>query len=163
MIPGKIERFLMDRANIGTAGTRDHDLVPHGHRIVGWQVGSDHETLTCLVPALFTDHLLESLEDNGHFAVTIEEFPSHETYQFKGRTLRHRNIGDEDRAVHARLRQRFALGVRAVFAEMPAEVLHAYFLEPAIAVELQVQEIYLQTPGPGAGTRLVPPASAGRN
>jgi hypothetical protein len=31
---------------------------------------------------------------------------------------------------------------------------------PALCVEFDVHEIYLQTPGPGAGARLVPPADA---
>jgi hypothetical protein len=37
-------------------------------------------------------------------------------------------------------------------------VLNAFVSPAAVAVEFEVQEIYLQTPGPGAGTRLIPPA-----
>jgi hypothetical protein len=36
--------------------------------------------------------------------------------------------------------------------------LSAFILRPALAVEFEVREIFMQTPGPGAGTRLVPPA-----
>jgi hypothetical protein len=160
MIPGKIVRFLEERANIATSATRDRELRPHGHRVTGWRVSADRETMACLIPALFLDHLLASLQDNGHLAVTIEEFPSHETYQFKGRYLRHREIDKEDLAMQARMRDRWVKGVRTVFAEIPEDVLRDYILEPALAVEFQVQEIYLQTPGPGTGTRLVPSREA---
>ena len=74
MIPGKIVRFL-ERANVSHAGTRDRDLVPHGHRVSGWTVGADARTLTILVPETARPHLIESLEDNGQFSVTIEEYP----------------------------------------------------------------------------------------
>jgi len=51
--------------------------------------------------------------------------------------------------------------VRTMFPELPEQLLRDYMLEPALAVEIQVEEIFLQTPGPGAGTRLVPPVGAG--
>ena len=157
MVPGKIQRFLEERANIGSAGSCGPDLVPHVHRVSGWRLGADHQTLTCLIPALFTEHLLEALEDNGRFAITIEEFPSHETYQFKGKYLSHRDANAEDHRSTARMRERWTPGVRSLFPEMPAEILDDYILEPALAVDIRVEEIFLQTPGPGAGTRLVPP------
>jgi len=157
MIPGKILRFLDEHANIATSATRDQDLRPYVHRVTGWRVGADRNILTCMFPALFLDHLVESLQDNGHLSATIDEFPSHESYQFKGRYLRHREIDTEDLAVQARIRGRWVKGVRSIFPEIPEDVLGAYIIAAALAVDFQVQEIYLQTPGPGAGTRIVPP------
>ena len=89
MIPGKIVRFL-ERANASAAGTRDRNLVPHGHRVSGWRMGVDGRTLIVMMPEGARRHLIESLEDNGQFSVTVEEYPAHETYQFKGRYLSHR-------------------------------------------------------------------------
>jgi len=157
MIPGKIVRFLEQYANVAFAGTRDRNLVPHGHRVSGWGVGPDGRTITAFVPDDLTGSLLESLQDNGQFALTIEEFPSHETYQFKGRYLRHRPLQPEDVENVSRIRERFVKAVRPVFSEAPERVLKAYIDKPGLAVEFEVLEIYLQTPGPGAGTRLVPP------
>ena len=158
MIPGKLERFLEDRANVATAGTRDRDVVPYGHRVVGWRVGADHQTLSCMVPALFVNHLVENLTGNGCFAVTVEEFPTHETYQFKGQYLRHRDAGADDQRLVGRVRERFARGVRSVLAEVPEGILRDCILEPVLVIEMRVDEIFLQTPGPGAGTRIVPHA-----
>jgi hypothetical protein len=157
VIPGKIVRFLEQYANVAFAGTRDRELVPHGHRVSGWRVGADHRTITAFVPEAFTPRLVESLHDNGELAVTIEEFPSHETYQFKGRYLRHRPVGPDDLELVDRIRARFVKSLKPVFVDAPEDVLKAYVLHPSLAVEFEVQEIYLQTPGPGAGTRLIPP------
>jgi hypothetical protein len=160
MIPGKIVRFLEQHANVAFAGTRDRNLVPHGHRVSGWGVDPDGRTLTALVTDHLTGDLLESLQDNGQFALTVEEFPSHETYQFKGRYLRHRPLQAEDVERVNRIRERFVKGLRHAFSEAPENMLRAFVDKPSLAVEFEVREIYLQTPGPGAGTRLVPPGES---
>ena len=158
MIPGKIVRFLDQYANVGAAGTRDRDLVPYGHRISGWRVAADQ----CVVTILFADApratLVEPLQENGELAVTIEEFPSHETYQFKGRYLSHRPVMEDDIEIVDRIRRRFVKSIRPIFPDAPEEMLGAVVSPPLVAVDFEVLEIYLQTPGPGAGSRLVPPA-----
>ena len=155
MIPGKIVRFL-DRANVSHAGTRDRNLVPHGHRVSGWRLGGDGRTLVVLLPEGARPHLIESLEDNGQFSVTLEEYPAHETYQFKGRYVRHRPIDGEDLEVADRVRERFLTSVIQFFGEAAAGPLRAFSQRPSLAVEFLVDEIYVQTPGPGAGARLFP-------
>ena len=157
VIPGKIVRFLEQHANLAFAGTRNRDRVPYGHRVSGWHVSGDARTLTALVSEHFTARLVESLEDNGEIALTVEEFPSHETYQFKGRYRRHRQLQDEDYAIVGRIRDRFVKSVRPLFTDTPEHLLQAVTLKPSLAVEFEVREVFVQTPGPGAGTRLVPP------
>lgn len=158
MIPGKIVRFLEQYANVAFAGTRDRALVPYGHRVSGWRVGAGGRTLTVLVPEQFTTHLVESLEDNGQLALTVEEFPSHETYQFKGRYLRHGPLQQEDVEIVDRIRERFVRSVRPIYSDVPENLLKAFVVKPCLAVEFEVLGVYLQTPGPGAGARLVPSA-----
>ena len=157
-VPGRILRFLDQHANLAFAGTRNRELVPYGHRVSGWFVEEGEGRLTALVAEPFTANLVESLQDNGQFALTVEEFPSHETYQFKGRYLRHRAVQEEDLNVAKHIRERFVKSVRHVYADSLEPLLRAFIQVPVVAVEFEVHEIYLQTPGPGAGTRLVPPA-----
>ena len=157
MIPGKLVRFLEQYANVAFAGVRDRQLVPFGHRVSGWRVGSDQRTITVFLPGEFLSRLIELLQDNGAVAVTVEESPSHETYQFKGRYLRHRAIQDGDLEIVDRIRRRWAKSLRRMFPDGAEHVLNAFVSPPSLAVDFEVAEIYLQTPGPGAGTRLVPP------
>ena len=93
----------------------------------------------------------------GRLRFEFEEFPSHETYQFKGRYRHHRDIEDTDVESVDRVRRRFVKSLRPMYPDAPEDVLKAFISPPALAVEFEVLEIYLQTPGPGAGTRLVPP------
>jgi hypothetical protein len=161
MIPSKILRFLEERANIGFAGTRDRDLIPRGHRVCGWQVTPDGRTLTALVPAVSAEPMLATLRENGRIAITVEEIGTHETYQIKGRYLSHRPVRASEVEIATRTRERLAKGVRAVFDDQFAAAMDASIPSPSLAVEIAVDEVFLQTPGPEAGTRLVPQPDAG--
>lgn len=158
MIPGKIIRFLEQDANVGFAGSRDGDLVPFGHRVSGWRIGADHRTITVLFPDEFLSRLVDSLRENRELAITIEAFPSHETYQFKGHYLSHREVDDGDLEASDRVRRRWVKSLRTLYVDAPEHVLKGFVSPPSLAVDVEVLEIFLQTPGPGAGTRLVPPA-----
>jgi hypothetical protein len=160
IIPEKIARFLEQRANVAFAGTRNRDLVPFGHRVSGWCIGADGRTLTAFTPEPFTPGLVESLQENGELALTVEAFPAHETYQFKGRYLSHRPAHRDDIAIVDRIRERFVKNMRTIFTVLPEGIAGAFTSKPVLAVEFEVSEIYVQTPGPGAGARIVPPAEA---
>jgi len=160
MIPGKLVRFLEERANVAVSGTRDEELVPHVHGVSGWRIGKDAETITSLIPGAFMRDLVESLQDNGQYALTVEEIPTHETYQFRGRYVSHRAIEPQDLSTVETIRQRFVKGLWVMYPDLPVELLRIFILEPEIAITFKVNEIYLQTPGPGAGSRISPPREA---
>ena len=172
VIPPEIVRFL-EGASVGFAGTRNRNMMPRAHRLTGWTVGPDRQTLTCMVPKHFLKDLITSLEDNGQFAVTITgsttglhrsnppnpRADAHETYQFKGNYVSSRPVTEEDLKVHRMVRDRFA----KLFAAMlggTEEVVGRFIVKPDLAVTFRVREIYTQTPGPNAGRRLVPPPEA---
>lgn len=154
MIPRVIVDFV-NRATVAMVGTRDQDLVPHVHRVSGWMVGPDRKTMTCLVAEGFTEALGSSLEDNGQLALTICEVPSHETYQFKGNYVGSRSIEKGDLEVYDGCRQRFVTFVCA-FLGFEEDEARAFVPKPSVAVSFEVREVFVQTPGPAAGRRLVP-------
>jgi hypothetical protein len=157
MIPGKIIRFLEERANIGFAGTRDRNLVPRGHRVSGWLIDAAGRTATALVPATSERELVEALLDNGRIALTFEEVGTHETYQLKGRYIKHRPVDPSEVEIANRFRERFVRGLRALYPQDVADWAGVSIPVPSLSVEVEVDEVFLQTPGPGAGARLAPP------
>ena len=155
MIPGTIKSFVHDEATVAVAGTRDADNNPRVHKISGWAVEEDDRTIRCLVPAAYTDGLIAALEDNGQFALTMEQLGSHKTYQFKGEYIDSRAAEDRDFEMAEEKRQQLGTRINELFG-LPAELGWAFMLPPEIVVRFAVGEIFLQTPGPGAGQRLVP-------
>lgn len=144
---------------MGFAGTRDRDLVPSGCRVSAWRVHPDGHTMTLFIPEPLVARVIASLEENGQLAVTVGEHPTHETYQLKGKYLSHRAVEVDDLPLVARFRERL---VRAIRSEIPPGVPEAFVggfavHDPAVAVDMEIREVYLQTPGPGAGGRLYPP------
>lgn len=158
-IPSVLARFLEERGSVGVAATRDRSLRPRVHGLSGWFVADQGRELVCLVSRGFTEGLLSSLEENGQFAAAIEHIGPHETYQFKGAYAGSRPPTPEDQALWERLRARFAATIKAVDPTMGLTDawLRDYIPPPEIVVRMRVREIFLQTPGPGAGKRLVPP------
>lgn len=153
-IPGVILDFL-SRATIGIAGTRDANLVPRVRRVCGWRVEPDLRTMACAISRTSVPGLLESLRDNGEFTLTVEIIGSHETYQFKGAFVDVAHCSGDDLKTVEGLRDRFAQTVSRLFG-VPDAACRSYIGRPGITVRFQVYEIFVQTPGPGAGRRLVP-------
>jgi len=160
MIPDKIIRFLQLQGNAAVAGTRDRNLMPYGHRVSGWQLQPDSRTLTAFIGNPFVEGFLQTALDNGQIAITIEEFPSLETYQVKGRYVSHRPVRPEEIELVNRTRERYVKNITTLNPDYQAhaDLVRASIPDAAIAVDVDVQEVFVQTPGPTAGARVYPPA-----
>jgi hypothetical protein len=155
MIPDRIVKFLKEDATIAIGGTRNKDLIPHIHRVSGWRVAQDQQTIICSIPEKFTRDLVSSLENNGQFALTVEHIDSHETYQFKGDYVDSGLPNEVDIQNFILSRERFGDAVSRLFG-LPEDVCQAFVMKPFIVISFKVREIFVQTPGPGAGRRIVP-------
>jgi hypothetical protein len=156
MIPGMILKFLQDRGAIAVGGTRDGSRVPHVHYVSGWNVETDQQTIRCSINRAYLDHLFSSLEDNSQFCLTVEQIGTHETYQFKGNYAGSAEPNDADWVAHRRITERFAGAVSGLFGHSEEDC-RAYISPPSVVVRFTVREIFVQTPGPGAGHRVFPP------
>lgn len=154
-LPGLLVNFL-ERASVAFGCTRTKDCTPQIHWVSGWTLDPDRSTIHCSIPAKFTAGLDEALKDNGRFALTLERIGPHETYQFKGTADSLRPSSAADRAVTDVCRKRFVDACCDLGPRFAALDLTSYILPPEVTVSLRVHEVFLQTPGPGAGARLVP-------
>jgi hypothetical protein len=157
MIPGVIVDFL-GGASIAILSTRDQNLVPRIHAVSGWFVNEDRTQITCLIPPQFASGLRASFEDNGRLALTVEKIGPHETYQFKGDFFAERPITENDLAVYRDCRGRFIFDCEHALG-FEEEYSGRHLWEPGLAVTFWVREVFIQTPGPAAGKRLVPAES----
>ena len=161
MIPHKIIRFLEERANLGFAGTRNAALVPVGHRLSAWRVDAAGRALTAFMRPFSEARFVESLRENGAIALTIGEMTTHETYQIKGRYLGHRPVQGVEAELADRVRERLTKALYAQFQDERIDpFVRASIPTPTLAVAVEVTEVFVQTPGPGAGERIAPSPDA---
>jgi len=132
--------------------TRDAALAPEATIAMGAKAECDRGVVTVYVPSVLAAATQKNLEDNGEIAVTLTRPSDHKSIQLKGRAVAQRPALDSERefqAVHrAALTEQFA-GVG-----IPREISRRIVWWPSLAVEIDVREVYAQTPGPRAGERI---------
>jgi hypothetical protein len=112
----------------------------------------DLQTLTVYLPVATSHEAIQSLASTQRLAVGATHPMESSATQLKGTTIETR-LAREDEAA-------FVNGRLEAFAEMlvgygvPRKLTRTAVHWPAFAVTIRVEEIYEQTPGPKAGTRL---------
>ncbi len=154
MIPDRVIELLHGPAFM-QIGTRDEDLRPAHAFAVGARVHDDRETVTVFVPTARAGRILSDLESNGRVAVGVV-LATHEAYQLKGTYVSSRPTDADDVARQEAYRPALlAAALAAGFPEAIARPLTLGFAyTPGIAITFRAEEIFLQTPGPGAGSRM---------
>lgn len=153
MIPDRVVEVLHGPA-VMFVGTRDAELRAAHTCAVGAVVHDDRRTVTFFVPEGRAARLLTDLRDNGRVAFDFG-WVSHEAYQLKGAYLSSRPTTDEDVARQEAYRTKLLTAIRQAYPEDIARPLALGFAyRPGVAVTFRVEEVFLQTPGPGAGTRM---------
>jgi len=153
MIPDRVVEVLHGPAFM-QVGTRDERLRPAHVMVAGAVVDDDREAVTFFLPESRSARILRDLENNGRVALGVALL-SHEAYQLKGTYLSSRPTGAEDSARQEAYAAKLLAAVRQVYPEEIAKPLVLGFaFRPGVAIAFRVEEVFLQTPGPGAGTRM---------
>jgi hypothetical protein len=154
MIPDRVIEMLHGPSYL-QLGTRDESLRPAHTVAVGAKVHDDRQTVTVFVPSQRAQRIVPHLETNGRVALGIGR-ASHEAYQLKGTYLSRRPTDADDVARQEAYRK--ALLADALEAGYPEELARpftqGYAYAPGMAITFRTEEVYLQTPGPDAGSRL---------
>jgi hypothetical protein len=154
MIPDRVVEVLHGPAWI-QIGSRDKALRPAHTFAIGAMVHDDRQTVTVFVPTARSERVLGDLRENGRIALGVS-LASHEAYQLKGTYVSSRPTDDADRARQEA--RRAALLASALEAGYPEAIARPLALgvayTPGVAITFRAEEVFLQTPGPGAGTHL---------
>ena len=133
-------------------GSRNAKLRPAYSWAFGATVNADQGAITFYVPDVEGDETLGNFEDNGMVALTVGDPATNENYQFKGPCLSIRPSEDKDTAIQEIHRSKVISHTGAL--GYPAEIFTGFTIYPSTAVTFKVEEVFVQTPGPGAGDKL---------
>lgn len=149
-----IPQALLDLLETGVSvmvGTRDDALMPECTRAWGIRVEPDRSSVTVFLTETISRKTLANLRENGRIAITCTRPSDHTACQLKGAVRLIRPADQRDEGHRHRWKREFFSELMAV--GVPAELCEALITDPALAVEVDVQESFGQTPGPGAGDR----------
>ena len=133
-------------------GTVSPDGLPAGCRAIGVVSSDDLKTVTVYVPMATSREVVANVAATKRLAIVGSYPPDHSTMQLKGTTTAVRLAGDDEAEfVHYRL-EKFADILYAI--GIPRRVTRAINYWPAFAIDMKVEEIFEQTPGPNAGMSL---------
>lgn len=132
-------------------GTRDAALRPEVLRAVGAVAGADRESLTVYLTRAIAEPTIANLKDNGRIALTCSRPYDHRGLQIKGHVISMRDGTEADRAHQERYLAGFVEQVYIV--GLPRSVMRQLRIFPSVAVTFRAEDVFVQTPGPGAGRR----------
>ncbi len=148
MIPPQVFDLLQTGVSV-IVGTRDSSLMPDSTRAWGIHIATDRASVTIF----HTEAISEDASE-----LTGERLGGNQLHQADGacqlkgrlRTIRPAGQADWD---HSRSWHRdFAAELVAI--GVPPDRCEAWITEPALAIEIDVTDVFHQTPSPGAGEKV---------
>jgi hypothetical protein len=141
------------RSGVATVvATRDDDLGPEIARAWGSEVAADGASVTLCVPAPAGSKTLANLEGNGAITATFVLPTTYRAMQIKGAVL---DVHEPTREQLTRVEEHIAAFTdQAEQIGVTRKQVQALVEPEYVAVTFAVRELYDQTPGPSAGSRL---------
>ena len=147
-------RFIESGVSI-SAASRDVRRVPSVSKVVGCRVAADRRQVTVLVDAAQAGQLLRDVDVSKALAVVFCLPSSHRTLQLKGRDARQVALAPGDAELAAHHREAFAEDLLPLGYALPfARATHEFQVEQLRALCFTLSDLFEQTPGPNAGSRL---------
>ena len=142
------QRTILERGPAALVGAVGTDGMPECVRAWGVTLVDDGRALRFTLPNRGSEKVLAHIDANPQLALAFTNMLVMESYQVKGRVLEVSEPTPEDAARAARHAELFARNALSVgVPESCRNVRHA----PLVAVTLELQQLFVQTPGPGAG------------
>jgi hypothetical protein len=150
-LPAEVAAFITSGISV-LVGTRDARLVPESTRGVGARVEAGGAELTVFLADATSARALANLQDNGRIAVCFSRAIDHRSIQLKGPVLSIRAGDGTDQADVERWVEALGRGWQEI--GIPPAVTRRLARWPVHAVRFRIEEVFVQTPGPGAGAPL---------
>ena len=151
VIDAELKSFL-EPDRVVSVGTTSDDLIPSGVRAWGPTVSEDGSSIQMFLDRPSAASVIANLRDNGRVAVCFTHIYTLRSVQLKGRCV---EIGDpsaEDWPVIEKHRSGFAEAAEVI--GYPRPLIRNLWSTQVVKIRMVVDEIFDQTPGPGAGGRL---------
>ena len=151
MLKARLREYLEPRVSI-IVGTVSPEKMPASCRAIALRANEDVTTVTVYVPVATSQETVANVAATRRIAVACSRPATHSTIQFKGTVREVRLAPDSDRE--------FVSGRLQAFADelgdygYPRKSIGSMAHWPAFAIDVDVEALFEQTPGPNAGASL---------
>ena len=132
-------------------GTRDANLRPDFCRVVGSAL-SDDNVFKFYIGKKASDQATSNLDDNGRIALTMVNPFNYQCLQIKGRYIRYYEADSLDMANIRKYLDSFGEVMKKL--GIPEDSPYNWPHDPGLVIEMELDEVYEQTPKKGAGEKL---------
>jgi hypothetical protein len=147
---------FLEGPNSIMVASRDAALVPALARVVAMTCEPDGDHVTVMVPDAAAARVLAQLRADGRVAVVSELSSTHRTIQVKGRAVAITSTpADLQPLIETRVAA-FAAHIETI--GIPRVLTFRIVRWPCTSVRIKVEQVFDQSPGPGAGAPLASPA-----
>jgi hypothetical protein len=136
-------------------GTVDAAGWPSCCRGIAIVVAEDRRSVVVFLPVATAAETVANVASNGRLAVVTTHPVTHVTVQLKGRSRAVRVAGEEERPTIEAYFERFADVLDSI--GLPRGISRGMARWPAFAIEIEVDAVFEQTPGPRAGEPVAVP------
>jgi predicted pyridoxine 5'-phosphate oxidase superfamily flavin-nucleotide-binding protein len=141
---------FLEGPNTLAIATQDGNLVPEVTRALTLRC-RENDRVVVWVAAHTAGRAVANLKREPRIALGVSRPSTHQTFQLKGRAVAVTEAGPEAQATIEQAFENFLQEAGAV--GLPARLLQPVVRWPALEIVVEVNEIYDQTPGPGAGEK----------
>lgn len=152
VLPGELVDFI-ESGVMMLVGTRDAKLRPECVRAVGATVAADRRTIHLFLNDATSQRTIANLRAGSPIAVCFNRAVDHQSVQVKGMPLAVRAPAESERGVTRHYLSSFTEALYQV--GMARSLSRQLRVEPCTVVDLDIRELFQQTPGPEAGQPLV--------
>jgi hypothetical protein len=149
-----IPQEVIDLTNgpyFGHVGSCDGNMIPMARQCWGVDIKATDVISIYVVAAQF-EPMLKNFQHHGRITVALTDPNDHTSYQMKGQFLKARAMAEDE----AGLQQQYRVKLANVISTLgyPKEIAERYAHHADLAIEIEVEQIFNQTPGPGAGKEI---------
>jgi hypothetical protein len=129
--------------------TQDGALEPTCTHAFGLRCAAAPDTVSVFLPGGVAARAVSDLRVEPRISIACHRAETHRALQLKGRAVRVREVPPEERAAVEACWAAFV--EECVRIGLPRRIIGAVVIWPAVQVDVEVTELFDQTPGPGAG------------
>jgi hypothetical protein len=145
-------RRCLDGGTSVLVGTVDSQGMPSCCRAIAIKTDDDLKTATVYVPMATSQRILLDIATTHRLAVVATLIVEHVSVQLKGTAINARLARDDEATFVEDRLQMFEDVLHGV--GVPRRLTRSIAHWPVFIVDMRVEEVFEQTPGPNAGTRL---------